>query len=132
MEFWLLVGVVVIFYYVIKTLATPSKQQAQKNNRSNSKNEFRVTMTTSNRVVANSNRDDDDDLATFSISYGYDEEKSKNETPGQWIKFGESITIKGQDVTGGNFYYGGKLSSLDGYGTEASLVDDSLKIEKKL
>lgn len=133
MEFWLLVGGAVILYYVIKAMmATSSKQQAQKNNRPSSKNEFGVTMTTNNRVVANSNRDDDDDLATFSISYGYDEEKSKNKTPGKWIKSGESITIKGQQAfTGGNFYYGGKLSSLDGYGTEASLVDDSLKIENK-
>lgn len=86
-------------------------------------------MTTSNRIVSNSNGDDD--LATFSISYGYEEEKSTNKTPGKWVKSGESITIKGLSFTGGNIYFGGKLSSLDGYGTEASLVDDSLKIENK-
>lgn len=131
MGFWLLVGGAVILYYVIKAMATSSKQQAHKNDRSSSENEIRVTMTTSNRVVANSNRDDDDDLATFSISYGYEEEKSKNKTPGKWIKSGQSITIKGQIFTGGNFYFGGKLSSFDEYGTEASLVDDSLKIENK-
>jgi tellurite resistance protein len=133
MEFWLLVGGAVVLYYIIKATATAtsSRQQAQKNNRPSSENEIRVTMTTSNRVVANSNRDDDDDLAAFSISYGYNEEKSKNKTPGKWIKSGESITIKGQTFTGGNFYFGGKLSSLDGYGTEASLVDDSLKLENK-
>jgi tellurite resistance protein len=131
MEFWLLVGGAVILYYVIKAMPTSSKQQAHKNDRSSSENEIRVTMTTSNRVVANSNRDDDDDLATFSISYGYEEEKSKNKTPGKWIKSGESIAIKGQTITGGNFYFGGKLSSFDEYGTEASLVDDSLKIENK-
>jgi hypothetical protein len=128
MEIWLIVGGGVVVYYVIKAMATPSKQQARKNNVPNSKNELRVTMTTSNRVVANSNRDDDDDLATFSISYGYDEEESKNTTQGKWIKSGEYITIKGQEFTGGNFYFGGKLSSLDGYRTEASLVDDSMKI----
>jgi tellurite resistance protein len=131
MEFWLLVGGAVILYYVIKAMATSTKQQAQKNNRPSSKNEVSVTVTTSNRVVANSNREDDDDLATFSISYGYNEEKSKNKNPGKWLKPGESITIKGQAFIGGNFYYGGKLSSLDRYGTEASLVDDSLKIENK-
>ncbi len=129
MEFWLLIGGAVIFYYVIKAMKTPSKQQVQKNNRAISENEIRVTMITSNRVVANSNHDDD--LATFDILYGYEEEKSKNKTPGKWIKSGEAITIKGQKFTGGNFYFGGKLSSLDGYGTEASLVDDSLKIENK-
>ncbi|MCP4486563.1 MAG: ATPase [Gammaproteobacteria bacterium] len=131
MEFWLLIGGAVILYYVIKAMATSSKQQVQKNNSPSFENEIRVTMTTSNRVVANCNRDDDDDLATFSISYGYDEEKSKNKTQGKWIKSGESITIKGQAFSSGNFYFGGKLSSLDGYGTEASLVDDSLKVENK-
>ncbi len=131
MEFWLLIGCAVILYYVIKAMAKPSEQQAQKNNRSSSENEVRVTMTTNNRVVANSRYDDDDDLATFSISYGYNEEKSKNKTQGKWIKSGESITIKGQTFSSGNFYFGGRLSSLDGYGTEASLVDDSLKIENK-
>jgi len=131
MEFWLVIGGAVILYYVIKAMAASSKQQAHTNNSSISENEIRVTMTTNNRVVANSNRDDDDGLATFSISYGYEEEKSKNKTPGKWIKSGEPITIKGQTFTGGNFYFGGKLSSLDGYGTEASLVDDSLKIENK-
>ena len=44
--------------------------------------------------------DDDDDLATFSISYGYEEEKSKNKMPGKWIKPGKAITIKGQTLTG--------------------------------
>jgi len=130
MEFWLVIGGAVIFYYVIKAVATSSKQQVQKNNQPSSENEIRVTMTTSNRVVANSNRDDEN-LATFSISYGYDEEKSKNKTPGKWIKPGESITIKGEEFSSGNFYFGGNLSSLDGYGMEASLVDDSLKVENK-
>ncbi|MBN1928893.1 MAG: TerB N-terminal domain-containing protein [Chlorobiaceae bacterium] len=131
MEFLLLVGGAVIIWYVIKTMATSSKQQVQENNRLSPDNEIQVTMTTSQRVVANSTRDDDDDLATFSISYGYEEEKSTNKTPGKWVKSGESITIKGLSFTGGNIYFGGKLSSLDGYGTEASLVDDSLKIENK-
>ena len=85
-------------------------------------------MTTSNRVVANSNRDDDDDLATFEYFYMVTmKKKVKIRRQGKWIKSGESITVKGQTFTGGNFYFGGKLSSLDGYGTEASLVDDSLK-----
>lgn len=124
MEFWLLVVGAVVFYYVIKAMAKPSKQQVQKSNSSSSENKIRVTMTTSSH-------DDDEELATFNISYGYNEAESKNKTPGKWIKSGESIVIKGQTVTSGNFYFGGTLSSLDGYGTEASLVDDSLNIENK-
>lgn len=127
MEFWLLIGGAVIVYYGIKAIATSSKQQAQKTNRSSSENEIRVAMT--NRVVASDNRDDD--LVTFCILYGNDKEESKNKTPGKWIEYGQSITISGQTFSSGNFYFGGKLSSLDGYGTEASLVDDSLKVEKK-
>lgn len=130
MGFWLLIGGAVILYYVIKAMAKSSKEQVQNNNRPSSENKIRVTLTTSNRVVTNSNNDDDD-LATFNISYSYNEEKSKNKTPGKWIKPGEPITIKGQIFSGGNFYLGGKLSSLDGYGMEASLVDDSLKVENK-
>ncbi|WP_257283362.1 TerB N-terminal domain-containing protein, partial [Endozoicomonas sp. SESOKO1] len=129
MEFLILVGGAIILYCAIKASATPSKQRAQKNHRLSYKNEVSVNMATDNRVVANSNHDDD--LATFSISYGYNEEKSKNKTPGKWIKSSESIIINGQKITGGNFYFGGKLNSLDEYGTEASLVDDSLKIENK-
>ena len=127
MGFWILIGCAVILYYVIKSLATSSKQKAQMNNKLGPVSEIRVAMTASNRVVANSNHDDD--LTTFSISYGHEEGKSKNKTPGKWIKSGESITLNGQKFTGGNFYFGGNLRSLDGYGTEAALVDDSLEIE---
>lgn len=130
MGFWILIGCAVILYYVIKSLATPSKQKAQTNNKPGPVSEIRVAMTASTRVVANSNHDDDD-LATFSISYGYEEEKSKNKTPGKWIKSDESITVNGLLFIGGNFYFGGKLSSLDGYGTEAALVDDLLDIENR-
>ncbi|MBE0472303.1 MAG: TerB N-terminal domain-containing protein [Methyloprofundus sp.] len=104
----------------VKASAKSSKLQSQTKNNPSTKNEIRLRVATSNR---------DDELATFSISYGYEEEKSKNKTPGKWVKYGESITIMGQVFNGGNFYFGGKLSSLDGYTTEASLVDDSLKIE---
>lgn len=74
----------------------------------------------------------DDDLATFSISYGYEEAKSKNKTPGRWVSPGETIKIKDFIITNGNFFYGGKLNALDGYDSEASLVDDSLKFQKQI
>lgn len=128
MEFWLVIGSAVALYYIIKAFSTSSKRQAKNNSRPNFENQTRVTEASSNRVIANSNHDDEDDLATFIISSNYNEEKSKNKTRGKWIKPGESITIKEQTFTSGNFYFGGELSSLDGYGTEASLVDDSLKI----
>lgn len=131
MEFWLLIGGAVILYYIIKAIVAPSNQKTQKTNPPSSENDFLLATNTSSRVEANTDRDDDDDLVTFNISYGYNEEKSKNKTAGKWIKPGESITIKGQTFSSGNFYFGGRLSSLDGYGAEASLVDDSLKVDNK-
>ena len=128
MEIWLLIGSAVILYYVIKAITTSSKRTVEKNHRQSATNEIQVAMTKSNRVITDT-RSDDDGLATFSISYGYEEEESKNKTEGKWIKAGESISLNGQTFTGGNFYFGGNLSSLNGYGTEASLVDDSLDIE---
>lgn len=74
--------------------------------------------------------DDQDDLATFRILYGHEEEESTNETPGYWVRPNESIKVDDYVITGGNFYWGGKLDSVDGYETEASLVDDSLQIQK--
>lgn len=77
--------------------------------------------------------DGQDNLATFRILYGHDEEEkeeSTNETPGYWVRPNESIKIEDYVITGGNFYFGGKLDSVDGYETEASLVDDSLQIQK--
>jgi len=130
MEFWLLIGGAIILYYAIKGMEKSSKQQAYKNDRQSSENEIRITLTSSNQAVTNSNLDDDN-LASFSISYGYDGEKSNNKTPGKWIKSGESIIIKGKTFSNGNFYFGGKLDSLDGHATEASLVDDTLMIENK-
>ncbi len=82
-----------------------------------------------NRVSAHiDDEGDEDDFATFTISYGHEEAKSKNKIAGQWVRSGESISIKGHAITGGNFYFGGQLASLDGYGTEASLIDDTLKV----
>ncbi|ORU93825.1 MAG: ATPase [Cycloclasticus sp. symbiont of Poecilosclerida sp. N] len=128
MGFWLLTGVVIILCYAIKVMAKSSNRQAHKNDKQSSENEICATWTPNNWATTNSN---DDDLAIFRIAGGYDEEKSKNKAPGKWIKSGESITIKGQTFSSGNFYLGGQLSSLDGSGAEASLVDDSLKVENK-
>lgn len=82
-------------------------------------------ITSERKIVAH---ESDDELAIFTISYGYDEEESKNKSIGRWVKPQESIVISGHTITGGNFYFGGQLKSLDGYGMEASLVDCTLKI----
>ena len=77
------------------------------------------------------NFNDDDDLSVFRISYDYSEKtKSENKTLGRWIRHGEIITISGYEIAGGFFYLGGQLKSLDGYSTEASLIDDSLPVDE--
>lgn len=127
METWLFIVGGVVLYFVFKSLQSSSNQKNRNSSRASQKNEVQPTMARTNRVVAG--YDEDDDLATFSISYGYgyDEEKSKNKTPGKWVKLGESYSVKEHEIARGGFYFGGLLSSLDGYGTEASLIDDSLE-----
>lgn len=76
--------------------------------------------------------EDNNDLSSFRMSYGYSKEtKSKNKTPGRWIRRGEMINIMGHEINNGLFYLGGQLESLDGYSTEASLIDDSLPIDEE-
>ncbi len=72
---------------------------------------------------------DDDDFATFTVSMGHDEEQSTNSAPGRWVSAGETLDFNGTTIVGGNFYIGGQLKSLDGYSTESSLIDDSLRMK---
>jgi tellurite resistance protein len=130
MEFWLFIGGALLVYFVFKKIKVSQIQQNHRSNKTSNENEIRIQVSTTSGQSLSHGFEDDDDLATFNISYGYDEEKSKNKIPGKWTKSGESIEVKGKNINGGNFYYGGQLDSLDGYGTEASLVDDSLNIEK--
>ena len=132
MSFWLILGGGFILYLVIKAMKQPSEKKEQ-NSRSVDKTKYNQSPA---NIRAASVRDFDDEeegdgFATFTISYGRQEPKSKNKSAGRWMPANESVTINGDVVTKGNFYFGGKLSSLDGYGTEASLVDNSLAIVKK-
>jgi uncharacterized tellurite resistance protein B-like protein len=72
----------------------------------------------------------EENLATFNIYYGHQEEKSNNINPGKWINPGEQIDILDIKITGGNFYFGGRLLALEGNHTEGSLVDSTLDIKK--
>jgi tellurite resistance protein len=135
MEFWLLIGGGIILFYVLKSMVEPSKEKEQQTSTRVPQTGIRITMETATRGSVDSDDyddyDQDGDLTTFRISYGYEEEKSKNKMPGRWVKPGETLKVNGQETSKGYFYYGGQLKSLDGYGTDASLVDDSLKIEKQ-
>lgn len=80
-------------------------------------------------VRGSSSVDDDDGLATFSMGRTSSETPSSNTTPGRWVRPGEAITVAGHTITGGFFYFGGKLSSVERYGRESSLIDDSLEVK---
>jgi len=114
-----------LLYFVLRSQKSSPIQQSKKFVNVGRKNNGQRTQIRNSRILAE--YDEDDGLATFSISYGYKEEKSKNNAPGKWVKTGEIINVKDLQITGGKFYFGGQLPSLDGYGLEASLVDESLK-----
>lgn len=118
--------------YVLYKLFGSSAPKPKPVNKSNSRSQKVVTKSNSSRHF--DDEEGEDELVTFTISYGHEEEKSKNKTPGKWISGNESINVKGVQLRG-NFYYGGTLKALDNersyfsnQETEASLVDDSLKI----
>ena len=75
--------------------------------------------------------DDEADLASFRIEVTagrFDQPKSKNKEPSRWVTPGETVRIGKFEINRGFFYVGGRLNSTDGYRTESSLVDPTLKI----
>lgn len=78
----------------------------------------------------NDNLDDVDKLATFIIS----SDKSKhdiaasNRKLGRWVTGYESLNINGRTIEQGFFYFGDQLKTLVGYGTEPSLINESLLV----
>ena len=76
-------------------------------------------------------KDDESGLADFRIETStgdFGQPKSRNKEPGRWVAPGETIKVGKFEINRGFFYAGGRLNSMDGYGTEASLVDPTLKI----
>lgn len=81
-----------------------------------------------NAIDRTMNSNDIDDFATFIISPNSvkTSKKSTNLSIGRWMSEYESININGRTIKRGFYYLGGQLEALVGYGTEPSLVDDSL------
>ena len=81
------------------------------------------------RVSRSNQNDDIDDFASFIISSGKSNNASSassNKQLGRWITENESLNINGRSIERGFYYVGGQLKMLMGFGTEPSLVDDSL------
>lgn len=130
MELFFLLFVGMLFYFVFKKkrgdssrnspseIYRPAPQGPMKSTN--------LTKTYSHLVRS----DGEDDLDEFRITVGYGNAiESKNEKPGEWIQKGRVVQVGSFRINGGNFYLGGRLHAFGGYGTEASLVDDTLPIK---
>lgn len=100
-------------------------------------------------AVVRKDDSEDDDLATFTLDSGRSVEyrvttiqpQNPPKTTGtlaRWVLPGEVTTVGGVKITDGNFYFGQLMKpagqSMSGYyddGSEASLIDDTLKIYPK-
>ncbi|ROR99940.1 tellurite resistance protein TerB [Sinobacterium caligoides] len=105
MELLIIIIVGVVIYAVAKNSL---KKPAPLDDVENELTDFRITVSTS-------------------TSYS-SEPESKNKKPGKWVQPGEAIKVGSESISGGYFYTGGSLKSLDGYDTEASLIDPTLKL----
>lgn len=147
MEFITLLVVLVAFYYLFKKLSK-LPNHSKKNNESELAS-FRIDAHSSSfdqqgntrkqpdhqskptKIVRDGRDEDESELADFRIEIsmgGFSQPKSRNKEPGRWIAPGETIKIDKFEINRGFFYVGGRLNSMDGYSTEASLVDPTLKI----
>ena len=71
------------------------------------------------------------DLDAFSMPEpAVEEVKTGNKERGRWVGADETVDVSGIKIKGGFFYVGGQLSGLGGYGTEPSLVDPTLRINR--
>ncbi|QDG35732.1 ATPase [Alteromonas mediterranea] len=122
MEF--IIGILVV--YVLYKLFSNKPTIKTSANNSRDETRYRHSEKGSFSVIAKSSTEDEDDFATFTIhtSFGREPEKTTNKQKGRWISVDEQLSVNGRQLTKGFFYFGGVMSSLDGYGIEPSLVDD--------
>ncbi|MDS1310750.1 TerB N-terminal domain-containing protein [Marinobacter xiaoshiensis] len=136
MDAIVIVGVVIIIGLVLSKFRnlSPSKKPAPLSRKSGNKHAPAINAREHERPQYRDVRgssdygDDEDGLATFTISFGQTEEKSRNKSPGRWVSPEESVEVAGYEIAGGNFYFGGRLSATNQYGSEASLIDESLEV----
>ena len=86
-------------------------------------------VSNSNRISHSNSHNDADEFASFTLSSANSRKAtsaSANKQLGCWFKENESFNIKGRSIERGFYYVGGQLTMLTGFGTEPSLVDDSL------
>lgn len=103
---------------------------ANHNNFANPSTQNRYAKQSKTRRYRDEHLDDVGELATFVISSNKQKHDiaSSNRKLGRWVSRHESLKIQGRIIDKGFFYFGGKLETLIGYGTEPSLINDSLSV----
>ncbi|MGL5336011.1 MAG: TerB N-terminal domain-containing protein [Enterovibrio sp.] len=88
-------------------------------------------VTENARMQSESN---DDELVTFTISTSHTPKttRSHNTAKGRWINSNAVVYIAEKEIHGGLFYLGGRLPNQNGFGTDASLIDDTLTIHHNI
>ena len=123
MGFLTLLVIVVVLYYLFRKKKKPKQKKTKIEEMGKAFNPIGTTP--------HNGKDDESDLASFRIEITperFDQPKTRNKQPGRWVSPGETVRIDKLEITRGFFYFGGRLNSLNGYGTESSLVDPTLKI----
>ena len=103
---------------------------ANHNNFTNPSTQNRYAKQSKTSRYRDEHLDDVGELATFVISSNKQKHDttSSNRKLGRWVSRYESLKIQGRIIDKGFFYFGGKLETLIGYGTEPSLINDSLPV----
>ena len=72
--------------------------------------------------------DDADEFASFTISSAKFNNPShtSNQQLGRWVTANEPLNVNGRSIERGFYYFGGQLKMLTGFGTEPSLIDNSM------
>ncbi len=127
MEVLIILAVIYVLFVIIKK----SNNSKRPSNNTNKSWQVESPSNSSHQITAKQNFEDNEGLASFTISFGTKETESRNTKPAEWISPGTLIKIKDTTITGGFFYFGGRLKSIDGYGTDAALIDDFLDVRSE-
>ncbi|WP_145551289.1 tellurite resistance TerB family protein [Yersinia intermedia] len=149
MELWIFIAAIYVIYLLFfkKKKNKPAGSYVSKTVKAPPKEWFADIK--KKEAVVRKDDSEDDDLATFTLDSGRCVEyrvttiqrQNSPKTTGtlaRWVLPGEVNTVGGVKITDGHFYFGQRMKSagqsMSGYyddGSEASLIDDTLKISPK-
>ncbi|HEJ9371229.1 TPA: TerB N-terminal domain-containing protein, partial [Klebsiella oxytoca] len=149
MELWIFLAVIYVIYFLFfkKKKHKSAGSSVSRTVKASSKATEWSADTKKKETVVQKDDSEDDNLATFTLSSGRGVEfrvttnhyRNTSKSAGalaRWVLPGEMITVAGVTITGGHIYLGQRMKptgqELNGYyddGSEASLIDDTCKIQ---